>query len=98
MATRKQVKCINKRGSHLDDHKRIERIGGIESGIRWTREEDKAIANIKNKTEEYYVIVSTREVEVVLATHEGREYLKTKEDSYAPNNLLSLEECPRYTF
>ena len=95
MATRKQVKCINKRSSHLDAHKRIERIGGIENSIRWTREEDKAIANIKSKTEEYYVMVNGKSVDVIVATHDGREYLKTKDDGYAPNNLLSLEECPR---
>ncbi len=41
-----------------------------------------------------YVIVGGREVKVVLATHEGREYLKTEADGYAPNNLPNLPECP----
>jgi hypothetical protein len=29
----------------------------------------------------------------LLATHNGRKYLKTTADSYRPDNLLSLPEC-----
>lgn len=91
---KKQVKCINKRGAHLEPHERIQNIGGVENGSRWKRTEDAAIAHIKNGTEEYYVMVGGKSVDVIVAKHGTREYLKTKDDGYAPNNLLSLEECP----
>jgi len=94
MAIRKQVSCINKNG-HYDAHKRIEYIGGIHNNLRWKLPEDRAIANIKNRSEEYYVVANGRSVDVIVATHDGHEYLKTKDDGYAPNNLLNLPECPR---
>lgn len=94
MATRKQVKCINKRGNHYEPHERIQGIGGVDNGTRWKRSEDTAISYIKNGTEEYYVIVNDKSVDVIVDKHDGREYLKTKNDGYAPNNLLNLDECP----
>lgn len=94
MATRKQVKCINKRGSSYSAHERIQSIGGVENGVRWKRSEDTAISYLKNGTEEYYVIVNDKSVDVIVDKHDGREYLKTKNDGYAPNNLLNLNECP----
>src|ERR1017187_4237659 len=30
---------------------------------------------------------------IVVASHNGRKYLKTTADGYAPNNLLALREC-----
>jgi len=84
-----QVTCITKRGSHLNPHERIERIGG--SG--WSDTERQAIQNIKTGAKTYYVSVNGRAVAVIIAEHEGREYLKTTADGYAPNNLLSLPEC-----
>lgn len=49
---------------------------------------------IKRREWEFYVIVGGRETKVVTAVHQGREYLKTEADGYAPNNLLNLPECP----
>lgn len=94
MATRKQVSCINKKGNHYDAHQRIQNIGGIHNGSRWKLVESSAISNIKSKTEEYYVVVGGKSVDVIIATYNEREYLKTKDDDYAPNNLLNLDECP----
>jgi len=94
MAIRKQVSCINKRGDHFAAHERIQNIGGIHYGNRWKETEPAAIAQITLKTHEYYVSKNGREVEVIVATHNGRPYLKTEDDGYAPNNLLSLPECP----
>jgi hypothetical protein len=84
-----QVTCITKRGGHLNPHERIERIGG--SG--WSDSETQAILNIKTGAKSYYVSVNGRPVDVVIAEHEGREYLKTRADDYEPNNLLALREC-----
>jgi hypothetical protein len=41
----------------------------------------------------FYTFVNGRHAEVVVAVHEGRKYLKTDADGYAPNNLLSLGDC-----
>ena len=95
MATRKQVSCINKK-DHYNAHERIQNIGGVYNGSRWKLAESIAIYNIKYSVEEYYVVVNGKSVDVIIATHNGREYLKTKDDGYAPNNLLNLAECPPY--
>jgi hypothetical protein len=81
---------VNKRGNHLNPHERIQNIGGA----GWKHGETNAIAWIKSGTEGYYVSAGGRTVRVVVATHLGREYLKTEADGYSPDNLLSLPECP----
>jgi uncharacterized protein DUF3892 len=92
MAT--QVKCINKR-EHHDAHERIRNIGGTNTdGKNWKLSETEAITAIKKGTYSFYVSVNGKSVAVIIATHDGREYLKTTADGYAPNNLLSLPECP----
>jgi hypothetical protein len=94
MATSVQVSCINKR-EHQNPHERITHIGGINSDkTRWKLSEATAIADIKSGKYSFYVNVNGKTVWVIVATHNGREYLKTETDSYSPNNLLSLPECP----
>jgi hypothetical protein len=56
--------------------------------------EEDAIKAIENRQWDFFVLVNGREVDVIVASHEGRKYLKTTADGYAPNNLLSLPECP----
>lgn len=89
MANR-EVTCINKRGNHYDPHERIQNIGGA----GWKHSESDAIRWIKNGIESYYVTKGGRTVRVVVAVHNGREYLKTEPDGYSPDNLLALKECP----
>ena len=92
----KQVTCINKRGHH-NPHERIQAIGGVVSvvsGVRWRNSEDRAITNVKRDPKSYYVSVGGHSVWVIVATHNGREYLKTQNDGYSPDNLSSLPECP----
>jgi hypothetical protein len=95
----RQIGCIRKRGNHYDPHERIEGVGGsgstILSGGRWYDPEETAIRNVERDPQSYYVDVGGRSVWVVVATHNGRKYLKTTADTYAPNNLLNLPECPR---
>jgi len=86
MATR--IECVTK-DPRQDPHKRIEYVGGSD----WKISEDEAISNIENG-ESYEVSVDGQTVGVVIAEHEGHKYLKTEADGYAPNNLLSLPECP----
>jgi hypothetical protein len=89
-----QVMCINK-WPHRDPHERILAIGGVVGGVRWKHSEDQAIANIESGEVQYYTSVGGRTARVIIAMHFGRKYLKTTADSYSPDNLLSLEECPK---
>jgi predicted secreted protein len=84
----KQVTCITKR-EHHNPHERILGIGGA----GWWRAEDDAIRDVEQDPESYYVSVGGKSVWVIVATHNGRKYLKTQTDGYAPNNLLSLRDC-----
>lgn len=93
MATRLQVSCINKR-EHQNAHERIQNIGGISNGVQWKKSETLAIAEIEAGTSQFYVSVGGKTVDVIVANHQGRKYLKTTADGYAPNNLLNLPECP----
>ena len=92
MTQNAQVKCINKR-NRQSAHERIENIGGYGNGP-WKISEAQAIAYIKSREWAFYVSVNGHSVWVVIATHNGREYLKTEPDGYSPDNLLSLPECP----
>lgn len=89
----KQVSCITKR-QHQNPHERIEGIGGVDGGARWWRAEGDAIRDVEGEPRSYYVSVGGKSVWVVVDTHDGRKYLKTQADGYAPNNLLSLADCP----
>jgi hypothetical protein len=95
MATKHEIKCVNKNPRN-DPHKRIENVGGINGdGTRWKLSEDEAIAAIEAGKYEFYVHQSGQMVEVVIAISRfGNKYLKTQSDGEQPNNLLSLPECP----
>jgi hypothetical protein len=94
MADNVQVLCINKtdRQSAYD---RIRNIGGVNAnGTGWKLSVPDAIAGIKAGTWKFYTHVQGKAVWVIIASKEGREYLKTENDGEQPNNLLSLPECP----
>lgn len=92
--SRHQVTCINKRGNHYNPHERISSIGGTNSdNSRWKLSENKAIQSIEDGKYEFYVRINSRSVNIIVAVHKGRKYLKTEADGYSPNNLLSLPEC-----
>lgn len=86
-----QVTCINKRGDHYDPHERISHIGN--SANNWKLSEDAAIQSINGRVDSFYTLVNGQEAEVIVASHQGRYYLKTTADGYKPDNLLSLGEC-----
>ena len=92
MATRVEIQCITERANHYDPHERIKGVGGVRNGARWWLEEDAAIAAIESGTYSFFVNVSGRTLNVVVATDNGRKYLKTTADGFAPNNLLNLPE------
>ena len=52
---------------------------------------DEVINNIKSGAEGYFILtVSNRELNIILADFEGKEYLKTETDLDSPDNLLGL--------
>ena len=87
------IQCINKR-QHHNPHERILRVGGRINGENWSITEAEAICYIEAGTWNFYTSVNGQSVWVVIAVHNGRKYLKTQTDGYAPNNLLNLNECP----
>jgi len=94
MADNIEVKCINKT-NRTDPHERISHIGGVNpGGDRWRLTVDQAIAGIESGKWQFYTSVNGKSVWVVVATHNGRKYLKTEADGIHPNNLLALPECP----
>jgi len=89
------VSCIQKRGSHYDPHERISSIGGINSdGTRWKLPENDAIKAIEGNRYRFQIKINNKNTLIVIATHNGRKYLKAETDGYSPDNLLSFPECP----
>ena len=95
MATRIRIQCINKT-PRPDPHLRISHVGGLNAdNTRWKLSLDDAIKGVENGTYSFFVHVGTMQVDVVVATHSGHKYLKTRNDGLHPDNLLSLQECPQ---
>lgn len=84
-----QITCITKHPTHEDRHRRVQAVGGK----GFYHSEDDAIANVKRNSKAYFVSEQGRSVWVKIQTHDRREYLKTQNDRFLPDNLLSLGEC-----
>jgi Protein of unknown function (DUF3892) len=94
MAQQVRIQCINK-SPRQDPHLRIQNVGGQNGdGTRWKMSEEQAISSIEAGQYSFWVHAGGRSVNVHIAEHEGRKYLKTEADGLQPNNLLSLPECP----
>jgi hypothetical protein len=85
----RRITCITKFPSHEDRHRRIQAVGGD----GWRDSETTAIANVKRDPTAYQVTEQGKTAWVRVRTHDGREYLKTENDRFLPDNLLSLREC-----
>ncbi len=94
MATRLRITCVSKT-NRSDPHDRIHSVGGTNpSGAAFRHSQQQAIVNIRSGAYEYYVHVGQLMVDVIVSTHNGNPYIKTKNDGLHPDNLLSLPECP----
>ena len=92
--SRHQVHCVNKNDRN-SAHERITHIGGFnDNGTRWKLTQEEAIAGIESGKYEFFVSAGGSTSEVIVASRNGRKYLKTTNDGDEPNNLLSLPECP----
>ncbi|UGA48826.1 MULTISPECIES: DUF3892 domain-containing protein [Bradyrhizobium] len=86
----RRITCITRLPNHKDRHRRIQAVGG--SG--WQDLEETAIANVRRDKSSYEVTEQGKTVKVTVKKHDGREYLKTANDRFLPDNLLSLPDCP----
>ena len=95
MATRVEIRCINK-SDLFDPHERILNVGGVNAdGTRWKLSQTEAIHSIVQDDYLFYVNRGGNMFYVVIATSQyGWKYLKTTADGEQPDNLLSLPECP----
>lgn len=91
-----QVTCIVP--DQNDPDRRIDRIGGAsgakDTGGAWSLSLDEAIAGIENGTWQFWTMAKGQKVWVIIATRNGKKYLKTEADGVEPNNLLALPRCP----
>jgi hypothetical protein len=91
----RRIQCNVRSTRHADRDIRVEVIGGIDGG-RWKELERDAITQIKSDPDSYSVLEDGQSVLIVVKSHEGREYLKTKgSDRFLTDESLGLPECPR---
>ena len=90
----RQVMLVSRREA-LHDHERIEAIGGVENNALWKDLEEEAIKNIERDPTSYFVRTGTHSSWLIVANYNGRKYLKSACDSYAPDALLCLPDNPR---
>jgi hypothetical protein len=89
-----QITCINKIPRN-DFHNRIQNVGGIGGdGKAWKITQPACIALLKGGDWQFTVYAGGKVVRVIVAQHNGHDYIKTEADGLEPNNLLSLPECP----
>ena len=92
MASTAQIMCVNK-NPREDRYHSITHVGGY-TDKPWKITKESAIAFIETRAWEFYTLVNGHRQKVIVASRNGRKYLKTEADQDTPDNLLSLPECP----
>lgn len=87
-----QIKCIQTfRRAH--PCRRISDVGGF-TDRRWKISVEDAIDHVEGGAWEFYVLVGETRHKVVVASRDGRKYLKAECDGETPDTLLALPKCP----
>lgn len=86
-----QVNCH--KPDNDDPDRRLQGLGGPADG-GWYRPIDVLISLIENGDRFWTIDQKNNSVWVVVASRNGRKYLKTEADGLEPNNLLALPHCP----
>ena len=94
MADRVRIDCVT-RTQRSGPHERISEVGGPNrNGGRWKLQQSQAITGIESGKWTFYVEQPAGQVvAVVVASRQGKRYLKTKADGEHPDDLLGLREC-----
>lgn len=94
MASRHQIRCVNKTDRY-NPHERIRAIGGLNpDGTNWKLSQEEAVRSIEAGKYQFFVQAGGHHVDVIVGVSRyGNKYLKTVADGDHPNNLLSLYEC-----
>ena len=87
-----QIHCINK-DPREDRYHSITHVGGF-TDRRWKITQQDAIRFIERGEWGFFTQVNGRRRNVIVASRNGRKYIKTEADQDTPDNLLSLPECP----
>lgn len=84
----RQVTFTN-RTNRYQLHERISHIGGD----GWRTTQRAAIASMENGEDTFFTLIGGQRVNLIVATHHGKKYLKTENDWFQPNVLLELAQC-----
>lgn len=87
-----EIKCINK-SPREDRYHRITHVGGFGT-TQWKLTVAEVIRRIEGGLEAFHTFVNGHHQNVIVASRNGRKYIKTEADADTPDNLLSLPECP----
>lgn len=88
-----EVTCTIRSTSAYQIRERITHLGIATGKGTETYSETQVIVWIESKAHSFFVSKEGKQVAVIIATRDGRKYLKTTSDGIEPNNLLSLPRC-----
>jgi hypothetical protein len=89
-----QIRCV-RRTQLLSACERISHIGSdLADGSWWMLPHDEAVGRVEAGRLRFFTQLRGRFVWVVVATLNGRKYLKSEVDGEQPMSLLALPECP----
>ncbi len=96
-----QITCINKQsGYHQDPYSAIEQFGWVDTSDRKTGKStlDQMVAFVAANPRQAFVQdqYGNKVYLAVAISAKGNKYVRTITDNTWTDNLLSLNECPRY--
>ena len=86
------VTCVNKT-SHQNPTEQIQNAGGVNDGTPWKLSQPEVIRQIESGENEFRMAVNGHTALVIVATVDGKKYIRTEADRVGENKLLLLPEC-----